>query len=152
MRVREMMTTYRVRELVGIGINGRIVAPAVLARIIAQLPTQCGALEDSPVECFGVVLLTTKYEMSGFQILTIGTLDATVVHPRDVFGAACRGNAAALAVFHNHPSGDPAPSHDDRTLTSRLVQAGVLMGIPVIDHVIIGHDGRYYSFKEKGDL
>jgi DNA repair protein RadC len=74
-----------------------------------------------------------------------------VVEPRDVFREAVQSSAAAVVVFHNHPSGDPLPSPDDEELTWRLSAAGVLMGIHVIDHLILG-DGRYYSFKERDRL
>jgi DNA repair protein RadC len=101
------------------------------------------------VEQFGVVLLDTKRRVIRTLILSIGTLDASIVHPREVFGAAAAAGAAALVLFHNHPSGDPRPSPDDLDLTRRLAAAGVLMGIDVIDHVILA-DVRYYSFKEEG--
>jgi DNA repair protein RadC len=74
-----------------------------------------------------------------------------VVHPREVFREAAIGGAAAIVMFHNHPSGDPAPSPDDGELTHRLVAAGELMGIDVIDHVILG-DAKYFSFKQSGRL
>ena len=80
-----------------------------------------------------------------------GTLDATLVHPREVFKAALLANAAAIVLCHDHPSGEPTPSPDDLQLTRRLVEAGTLLGVDVLDHVIVG-DGRYYSFKESGCL
>ncbi len=104
-----------------------------------------------PVEQFGVVLLDTKRRVLRTRVLSIGTLDASVIHPRDVFREATAANAAGIVLFHNHPSGDPEPSDDDEVLTHRLVAAGVLMGINVVDHVILG-DVRYYSLWEKGKL
>jgi DNA repair protein RadC len=101
-----------------------------------------------PVEHFGVLLLDTKHRMLRTSVLSIGTLDASIVHPREVFREAIAGGAAAIVLFHNHPSGDPEPSLDDAELTQRLVAAGLLMGIQVIDHVILA-DTRYYSFREK---
>jgi DNA repair protein RadC len=101
------------------------------------------------VEQFGVVLLDTKRRVIRTLVLSVGTLDASIVHPREVFGAAAAAGAAALVLFHNHPSGDPRPSPDDVDLTRRLAAAGVLMGIDVIDHLILA-DVRYYSFKEEG--
>jgi DNA repair protein RadC len=83
--------------------------------------------------------------------LTVGTLDCSVVHPRDVFREAFEGGAAAVALFHNHPSGDPTPSADDARLTWRMVAAGELLGIDVIDHLVLA-DARYYSFREDGRL
>ena len=104
---------------------------------------------NRPVEQFGVVLLDTKHRVLRTTILSIGTLDASLVHPREIFREATAAGAAAIVLFHNHPSGDPEPSPDDVQLTKRLVAAGVLMGIDVIDHVILA-DVRYCSMKENG--
>jgi DNA repair protein RadC len=106
---------------------------------------------NRPVEQFGVLLLDTRHRVIRTLVLSVGTLDASIVHPREVFGAAAAAGAAALVLFHNHPSGDPKPSQDDVELTRRIAAAGVLMGIDVIDHVILG-DVRYYSFKEEGSF
>ena len=103
------------------------------------------------VEQFGVLLLDTKHRVLRSTVLSVGTLDASIVHPREIFREAVTGGAAALVVFHNHPSGDPEPSREDSRLTERLVAAGLLMGIEIIDHVILG-DGRYFSYREKGSL
>jgi DNA repair protein RadC len=103
---------------------------------------------NRPVEQFGVVLLDTKHRVMRTTVVTIGTLDASIVHPREVFREAAAAGAAAIVVFHNHPSGDPEPSRDDIALTHRLIAAGVLMGIDVLDHVILG-DVRYCSMKEE---
>jgi len=80
-----------------------------------------------------------------------GTLNSTIVQPRDVFREAALGAAAAIVVFHNHPSGDPTPSTDDVELTRRLHAAGVLMGIEVVDHIVLG-DAKYCSLKEMGKI
>jgi DNA repair protein RadC len=104
---------------------------------------------SQPVEQFGIVLLDTKHRVLRARLLSVGTLDASLVHPREVFRAASAGGAAAIVLFHNHPSGDPTPSPDDVALTRRLRAAGELMGIDVIDHVILA-DTRYFSFREKG--
>jgi DNA repair protein RadC len=87
----------------------------------------------------------------GYYEVSRGTLDSTLVHPREVFKAAILANAAAIILTHNHPSGDPTPSPDDLALTQRLVQAGQIIGIDVLDHVIVG-DGRWTSFVELGRL
>ena len=123
----------------------QIVSPRAAAEFL--LP-QYG---NRPVEQFGVLLLDTKHRVLRTLVLSVGTLDASIVHPREVFGAAATAGAAALVLFHNHPSGDPKPSQDDVQLTRRLAAAGVLMGIEVIDHVILA-DVRYYSFKEEGSF
>jgi DNA repair protein RadC len=100
------------------------------------------------VEHFGVLLLDTKHRVVRATVLSIGTLDASIVHPREVFREAVSVGAALIVLFHNHPSGDPEPSVDDVELTNRIVAAGVLMGIHVIDHVILA-ETRYYSFREQ---
>ncbi len=104
-----------------------------------------------PVEHFGIVLLDTKHRVLRTTVLTVGTLDSSPAHPREIFREAAAGSAAAIVLFHNHPSGDPAPSPDDVELTNRLADAGRLMGIDVLDHIILG-ESRYYSFKEAGKL
>jgi DNA repair protein RadC len=103
---------------------------------------------NRPVEQLGIVLLDTKHRVMRTTIITVGTLDASIMHPREIFREATAAGAAAIVVFHNHPSGDPEPSKDDVDLTHRLIAAGVLMGIDVIDHVILG-DVRYCSLKER---
>lgn len=105
----------------------------------------------APVEQFGIVLLDTRYRVLRTKVLSVGTLDASVVHPREVFREAVAANASVLILFHNHPSGDPHPSPDDEALTRRMVTAGELMGVDVVDHLVLA-DTRYYSFKESGRL
>jgi DNA repair protein RadC len=104
-----------------------------------------------PVEQFGVLLLDTKHRVLRTTLLSVGTLDASIVHPRDVFREAASGGASAIVVFHNHPSGDPTPSGDDIVLTRRLVTAGDLMGIAVLDHVIVA-ENAFFSMKERDSL
>jgi DNA repair protein RadC len=97
------------------------------------------------------VLLDTRHRVLRSAVLAIGTSNSSVVEPRDVFREAAVGGAAAIVVFHNHPSGDPLPSPEDVELTRRLAAAGALIGIDVVDHVVLG-DVRYWSFKEAGQL
>jgi DNA repair protein RadC len=104
-----------------------------------------------PVEQFGLLLLDTRHRVIRTAVLTVGSLDGTAVQPREVFRYALVASAAAVVMFHNHPSGDPQPSGEDVELTRRMVAAGQLMGIQVIDHVVLG-DGRYCSLKESGYL
>jgi DNA repair protein RadC len=100
----------------------------------------------------GVVLLDARYRLiRATAIVGMGTQDGVMVLPRDVFREALLGSAASVVVFHNHPSGDPTPSQDDVAVTRRIVQAGETMGIPVVDHVILG-GGRFYSFKAAQQL
>ena len=104
-----------------------------------------------PVEQFGIVMLDTKHRVIRIRILSVGSLDTTVVHPREVFREAASAAAAAIVLFHNHPSGDPTPSTDDLVLTTRMVNAGDIMGIDVVDHLILA-DQRYYSLIESGRM
>ena len=103
------------------------------------------------VEQFGVVLLDTKHRLLKTSVLTVGTLDRSVVHPREVFREASSARAAGIVLFHNHPSGDPEPSSDDVALTKRMVAAGQLMGIDVLDHLVLTGT-RYTSLREMGRL
>ena len=107
-------------------------------------------LEPEVVEVCYVLLLTTPLTLIGYHQVSRGSLDATSMHPREVFKAAVLANAASIVLVHNHPSGDPTPSRDDLDLTKRLKDAGELLGIEVLDHIIIGHDGQFVSFKEQG--
>jgi DNA repair protein RadC len=104
-------------------------------------------LRDLQQEEFHVLLLNTQNAVVRELVVTRGTLDASLVHPREVFRAAVAESAAAMVLVHNHPSGDPTPSPEDRTVTMQLAQAGRLLGIAVLDHIVIG-DGRYVSFVE----
>lgn len=105
----------------------------------------------SPVERFGVVLVDTKYQLIRVRVLAVGSSDAVTAEPREVFRDALLGGAAAVVLFHNHPSGDPTPSPDDVTLTQRMIHAGRVVGIEVLDHVIVG-DARYFSMRQSGVL
>lgn len=107
------------------------------------------AMRDLSQEEFRVLLLNTQHAVVREITVTRGTLDASIVHPREVFRAAITESAAAMILVHNHPSGDPTPSPEDRDVTRQLAEAGRLVGIPVLDHVILG-DGRYVSFVEAG--
>lgn len=99
-------------------------------------------------EKFVVVLLSTKNHVLAAPTVSVGTLNASLVHPRDLFREAIKYCAASVILVHNHPSGDPSPSQEDIALTGKLIEAGLLLDISVIDHVIIG-DGKYVSLKEK---
>ena len=102
-------------------------------------------------EEFVVLLLDAKNKLLGFHVVSVGSLTSSVVHPREVYKVAILGNAAAIILLHNHPSGDPTPSAEDLHITNRLRQVGDVLGIRVLDHVVIG-DGRYVSFVDDGYL
>ncbi len=108
-------------------------------------------IEDLSVEEFHVCILDAQHQVERDVVITRGILNSSLVHPREVFREAIAEGAAAIVLVHNHPSGDPSPSSDDRAVTEQLVAAGRLLDIPVHDHVIIGR-GRYVSFVEAGML
>jgi DNA repair protein RadC len=108
-------------------------------------------MEEEPAERFGIFTLNTKNKIIGVHVLFKGTLNASVVHPREVFQAALLNNAASIICWHNHPSGDPTPSREDIDVTKRLVECGKLIGIDLLDHIIMG-DPTFVSLKEKGYL
>jgi len=100
-------------------------------------------------EHFLVIHLNTKNKILSEETISKGTLDSSLVHPREVFKTAVKNSSAALILVHNHPSGDPQPSNDDLNLTRRLKEAGEIMGIPILDHLIIG-DNKFISLREEG--
>lgn len=108
-------------------------------------------LQDAPVEEFHVAILDAQHRLERDILITRGLLNSSLVHPREVFREAIAERAAAVILVHNHPSGDPTPSAEDRAVTEQLVAAGRLLDIPVHDHVIVGR-GRYVSFAESGLL
>jgi len=108
-----------------------------------------GSLKDKKKEHFWAILLDTRSQLIKKAEISVGSLDSSIVHPREVFKEALSASAASVIFVHNHPSGDPAPSADDIKLTKRLVQAGEIMGIEVLDHVIIGNK-RFLSLKREG--
>ncbi len=123
----------------------RIRAPADVQRLCAP------RLRDLAVEEFHVLALGSQSQVLADLLITRGLLNSALVHPREVFRAAIAEAAAGIIVVHNHPSGDPTPSEEDRAVTRQLVDAGRLLDVPVLDHVIIGGE-RYVSFAEAGLL
>ena len=108
-------------------------------------------LRDLRHEIFKVVLLDAKHAIIRDATVSEGSLTLSIVHPREVFTLAVKESAAAVIFLHNHPSGDPTPSQEDRVLTARLVSAGEVLGIRVLDHLVVG-DGHYVSFADQGWL
>jgi DNA repair protein RadC len=102
-------------------------------------------------EHFFSLHLNSKNQLIREVLVSIGSLSSSVVHPREVFGPAVRDSTSALIFLHNHPSGDPSPSREDRECTQRLMRAGKILGIRVLDHIVLGHDD-YYSFADAGFL
>jgi len=108
-------------------------------------------IQDKAKEHFKLILLNTRNKIIGISTVSIGTLNTSLVHPREVFKDAIMHNAASVVLAHNHPSGDIEPSENDLTITKRLVEAGKILGIEVLDHIIVTKAG-FFSFKEKGLL
>lgn len=105
---------------------------------------------DEDREVFLVMMLNTKNQVIGLHRAHVGSLNASIVHPREVMKPAILNNAASIIVSHQHPSGNPSPSPEDIEVTKRLVEAGQILGIEVLDHVIVSYTGQYVSLKEKG--
>ena len=142
--------------LAAVELGRRTLTHAPSARVQLRSPREAAAylmpaFGGRAIEQLGVVLLDTKHRVLRTTVLAIGSLNSAGVQPREVFREAALGSAAAVVIFHNHPSGDPKPSPDDVELTRRLAAAGALMGIDVMDHIVLG-EVRYASFKEMGLL
>jgi DNA repair protein RadC len=137
-QVKERIKTYK-------GVENRINEPHDAYRLCKELLE----LDESPNEKFAIFALNTKNEIVGVHVVHQGTLNSSIVHPRDVFQRAILNNAASIICFHNHPSGDPTPTKEDVDVTRRLVKAGEILGIQVLDHIIVGEE-RFISLKEKG--
>lgn len=98
-----------------------------------------------------VACLNAKNEVNSVNVVSIGSLNNSVVHPREVFKAAILSNAASIVMIHNHPSGNVTPSKEDKEITLRIKESGIILGIKLLDHIIIGND-TYYSFKEHDEV
>lgn len=107
------------------------------------------SIKDKAKEHFKLILLDSRNKIIGISTISIGTLNANLVHPREIFKEAIMHNSASVVLAHNHPSGDPEPSEEDLKITERLVESGKILGIEVIDHIIIGKT-NFASFKERG--
>ncbi len=152
-------------------INGIGTAKAAQIKAAIELGKRLATFElgvDKPVKCpqdvadllmeemrylkkehMKLVLLNIKCNLISVEEVSVGSLNASIVHPREVFNPAIRKSSASIIMVHNHPSGDPTPSNEDAAITMRISEAGKLLGIELVDHIIIG-DGRYISMKEKG--
>ena len=131
--------------------DGRVATlePTVIRHPEDTLPILEAELSELAYERFVALALNTKNHLTAVLPVSSGNLNASIVHPRELFQRAILANSAALIVAHNHPSGDPSPSPEDIVLTRKLVEAGEILDIPVLDHVILGY-AKYVSFKERG--
>ena len=155
-QVRGIGEAKAVTLLAALELGRRVDSLAPLDRTAVRTPDDVAALllprfRYESRESFVAVLLSTKNHVLKTPVISVGSLNASIVHPRELFREAINASAAAVIVAHNHPSGDPTPSPEDVALTRKLVEAGTLLDIPVLDHLILG-DGRYISLKEKGIL
>ena len=107
---------------------------------------------DYDREALVVLTLDTKNKINSITVASLGSVNSSIVHPREIFKTAILSNAASIIISHNHPSGDPTPSKEDISITTRLKECGRILGIELLDHVIIGEYDKYLSFKEKGLL
>jgi len=140
----------------GIELGRRITRSSLGDAIVVRRPKDAAdyvmdELRYLKKEHFVCLFLNTKNHIIARETLSVGTLNASLVHPREVFRSAIQRSSASIICAHNHPSGDPTPSPEDISLTKRLVQAGELVGIEVLDHLIIG-DGKFVSLKERGQM
>lgn len=152
-------------EIKGIGLSKacQIIAGLELGKRIASAPKEDEIKVNRPEiiadlfmermkyekkEIFEILLLDTKNKIISIEQVSIGNLNSSIVHPREVFNPAIRRSAFSIILVHNHPSGDPSPSREDINITHRLMEAGDMLGIKVLDHIIIGYD-NYYSLKQK---
>ena len=127
-------------------VGGAVTSPAGIADLLRQ--HQIHLLEQ---ESFYVILLGARNGVRGIQEVTRGLINCAMVHPREVFRLAIVQGATSIIVAHNHPTGNPVPSGEDRAITTQLVAAGKLLDIPVLDHVIVAGD-KHFSFAEAGEL
>lgn len=161
--VLQRMSPRRIRTLAGESGGARLCAALELGRRILQ-GTGCRVLSSpkhvldyarayasAQKEHFLAIHLNARHLPRRLEVVSVGTLSASLVHPREVFREAISHGSAGLILAHNHPSGDPSPSADDVEITSRLVRVGELVGIEIIDHVILTAE-RYFSFREEGLL
>ena len=133
--------------------DGRVATlePTIIRRPEDTLPVLEAELSELAYEKFIALALSTKNHVIAVLPVSSGSLNASIVHPRELFQRAILANCASLILAHNHPSGDPVPSPEDIALTRKLIDAGLLLDIPVLDHIVLGY-GCYVSFKERGLL
>ena len=105
---------------------------------------------NSDRENFVIACLDTRNNITAINTVSIGTINETIVHPREIFKIAILANSANIIIAHNHPSGNPSPSREDIEFTKKIVSAGKLLDIEVLDHIVVGDDEKYFSFKEGG--
>lgn len=156
LRLRGLKSARAARVAAALELGRRAVAEPDSPRPTFKTPADAGRFllprfSGKAVEEFGLLILDTRNRLKKLQLISRGSLNGSLVHPREVFREAIALQAAAIVLCHNHPSGDPTPSREDLELTRRLREAGQILGIEVLDHLILGQ-ARYLSFKEEGLL
>lgn len=136
-------------------LSRRIITSPPNGNPVITCPTEVVAIVQDSVklldrEHFVVYILDQKNRILASEVASIGSLNSSIVHPREIFKRAIKISGASIILVHNHPSGDPTPSSEDIAVTKRLVQAGEVLGINVLDHVIIGSSGKFTSLRETG--
>lgn len=116
---------------------------------VAEIAINVLELHEQAEESFYILTLDVKNKINGIFEVSRGSLSSSIVHPREVFKRALLQNASGIILIHNHPSDDPTPSREDIDITNRLIEAGDLLGIRVLDHIVVGDENNYISFKEK---
>lgn len=143
MYVRELRVSYRRRRVPGRHLPiERIVGPREAGLAFVRL------LHDEPVEVAGLFCLSTRGHVLAYHELSRGTLDTSWLHPREIFKVALLANAASIVLGHNHPSGDPTPSHEDLIATQRTIRVAEIIGVDLLDHIIVGGH-QFLSLKER---
>lgn len=147
-RARRLLAAIELGRRAGFpSVEGRVVrTPEDIVNLVAV------DLAGLKREVFLILLLNTRHKLLKVETISVGSLAAAIVHPREVFRPAVLAAASAIALAHNHPSGDPEPSAEDLEITTRLRDAGRLLGIEVLDHVILADGGRFVSLRERGLL
>ncbi|WP_241154419.1 RadC family protein [Staphylospora marina] len=153
-RIRGVGMAKAIQVLAGIELGRRISRLSPEERFPVRTPEDAARyvmdeLRFEQQELFVCLFLDTRYRVIDKKVIFKGSLNASIVHPREIFHEAIRHSAAAIICVHNHPSGDPAPSKEDLDVTVRILEAGRILGIELLDHLIIG-DSSWYSMKEKG--
>jgi DNA repair protein RadC len=144
--LRELRVQYRLRRVRGKGVGvERLSSPSDCSLAFRRL------LGDEAVEVCGVFCLSTRFNVLAYHELSRGTLDTTLVFPREVFKVALLANARSIVVGHNHPSGDPTPSPEDIAISTRLHSAGGLLGVDLVDHIIVAGE-TFLSLRDAGYL
>ena len=147
MRINKLTVKLVKEQGVNYNHNPKVTSPSEVVKVLNTLYD----LENEPTENMVMLLLDTKYKIIGSTLISKGTVNASLVSPREVFQQALLGNAVSILIAHNHPSGNPTPSNEDVEVTKRLVKGGKLIGVNLLDHIIIG-DNKYLSLKEEGYL